>query len=330
MLILTLILTLVFSVGCAEKVPADAVAKVGDTYIKKDVYDRQLSIFKKRYEQMYGDKIWTVDIGGKTFLQAVEENVLEKMINDEVIKRYMEKEKIQITDEEVQKEYEQYKESIGKDQDFNDFLKANNMDEEFVKEEVIRSGLYAKKFQEKVIGDTKLDDEKLKKHYDENSSVYNIEQVRARHILIKQDEKDAEKKAKEILEKLKAGEDFAALAKEFSKDPGSAAKGGDLGFFPKGVMVPEFEQAAFTLKPGEISELVKTQFGYHIIKVEEKKNEVIKFEDVKEEIKSKLTDESIVNKLESLKKEYKVEKYEIKAEENTEESKEEKKEEKKE
>ncbi|PAB57639.1 peptidylprolyl isomerase [Anaeromicrobium sediminis] len=316
MLILTLILALVFSVACTQKPPADAVAKVGDTYIKKDLYERQLSIFKKRYEQMYGDKIWTVDIGGKTFLEAVEENVLEKMINDEVIKRYMEKEKIQITDEEVQKEYEQYKESIGKDQDFNEFLKENDMDEEFVKEQVIRSGLYAKKFQEKVIADTSLDDEKLKKYYDENSATYNIEQVRARHILVSEEDK-----AKEILEKLKAGEDFAALATEFSKDPGSATKGGDLGFFPKGVMVPEFEQTAFSLKPGEISDLVKTQFGYHIIKVEEKKNEVIKFEDVKEEIKSKLTDESIVNKLESLKKEYKVEKYELKAEENKEEDK---------
>lgn len=81
--------------------------------------------------------------------------------------------------------------------------------------------------------------------------------------------KDAEAKAKDILDKLKAGGDFADLAKQNSADPGSAAQGGDLGWFEKGIMVPEFEKAAFAMKPGETSDLVKTQFGYHIIRVED-------------------------------------------------------------
>ena len=78
---------------------------------------------------------------------------------------------------------------------------------------------------------------------------------------------------KAILKDLKAGKDFAAAAKENSQDPGSAPNGGDLGFFEQGQMVPQFDQVAFTLKPGQMSELVETQFGYHIIKVAEKQDD---------------------------------------------------------
>jgi parvulin-like peptidyl-prolyl isomerase len=91
------------------------------------------------------------------------------------------------------------------------------------------------------------------------------EQVHARHILV-----EAEEEAQTVLTRLEAGEDFVSLAKEISIDEGTREDGGDLGWFPRGVMAPEFEEAAFALQPGETSEIVQTSFGYHIILVEER------------------------------------------------------------
>lgn len=97
------------------------------------------------------------------------------------------------------------------------------------------------------------------------------EEVKASHILILAKEENAEEKINAILDELKAGKDFAELAKAKSQDPGSGAKGGDLGFFARGRMVKEFEETAFAMKVGELSGVIKSQFGYHIITVTERK-----------------------------------------------------------
>src|SRR4029079_18916415 len=110
-------------------------------------------------------------------------------------------------------------------------------------------------------------DENMKKVYEDAAKQISGEQeVHARHILV-----ETEDQAKKIEAELKKGADFAELAKKESKDP-AASDGGDLGFFTKDQMVPEFSTAAFALEPGKISDPVKTQFGWHIIKVEEKRN----------------------------------------------------------
>ncbi|HXT64992.1 MAG TPA: peptidylprolyl isomerase [Pyrinomonadaceae bacterium] len=122
---------------------------------------------------------------------------------------------------------------------------------------------------------------------DEYMKAHPEEQVHARHILISVksadevkspdaaeglDKPQARAKAEEVLKRVKAGENFEALAKEYSTDPGSKESGGDLGWFGKGRMVPEFEKAAFALQPGQISDIVESPFGFHIIKVEERRN----------------------------------------------------------
>ena len=126
-------------------------------------------------------------------------------------------------------------------------------------------------------------DEAMKKVYAEAiKDVGNEQEVSARHILV-----ENEDDAKKIAADLKAGGDFAAIAKERSKDPGSKEQGGDLGFFSKDQMVPEFAEAAFKLDKGQISDPVKSQFGWHIIRVDDKRTkQPPAFEQVKDQIET--------------------------------------------
>jgi peptidyl-prolyl cis-trans isomerase C len=131
---------------------------------------------------------------------------------------------------------------------------------------------------------TAVTDQALHQTYDEAvKSMAGQEEVRARHILVQ-----GEDEAKAILEQLKKGADFATLAKEKSKDPG-AAEGGDLGYFTKDQMVPEFADVAFKMYPGQLSNPVKTQFGWHVIKLEDKRTkQPPEFEKVKDQIEAYL------------------------------------------
>lgn len=144
-------------------------------------------------------------------------------------------------------------------------------------------------------------DEDVRRYYEQHQEEFRVpERVKASHILIRiavsapeDEKKKAREKAEGILKKIKGGDDFAKLASEFSDDPGSKARGGDLGFFGRGMMAKPFEDAAFSLKPGEVSDLVETQFGYHIIKVEEKTEaQTEPFETVKEKVRAKALEEA--------------------------------------
>ncbi|MCA1560716.1 MAG: peptidyl-prolyl cis-trans isomerase [Acidobacteria bacterium] len=133
----------------------------------------------------------------------------------------------------------------------------------------------------------------VQRSYEENQQQYSTpEQVRASHILLKTEGKDeavVKKQAEDLLAKVKVGADFAALATKFSEDEASSKKGGDLDFFGKGQMVPEFENAAFAMEPGQISDLVKTQFGFHIIKtVEKRAPQTRSLDDVRAQIEDQL------------------------------------------
>ncbi|OHB66140.1 MAG: hypothetical protein A2Y76_03160 [Planctomycetes bacterium RBG_13_60_9] len=160
---------------------------------------------------------------------------------------------------------------------------------------------YHKLFEAKVTGSLTTTEEDARKYYDGNPEDFRVpERVRASHILISTEPTDpnadpnqakvqARQKAEELLKKVKDGEDFAALAKENSACP-SKTQGGDLGMFGRDQMVPPFEEAAFALKAGEVSGLVETQFGYHIIKVTEHQDpNQVPFEKIKDRIIDQLT-----------------------------------------
>jgi peptidyl-prolyl cis-trans isomerase C len=150
-----------------------------------------------------------------------------------------------------------------------------------------------------------INDEALQQTYnDAVKSIGGQEEVRARHILV-----ESEDEAKTLLDQIKGGADFATLAKEKSKDPG-AAEGGDLGYFTKDQMVPEFAEVAFKMYPGQLSNPVKTQFGWHIIKVEDKRTkQPPEFEKVKDQIEAYLARKSQSEFISKLRQSAKIERF---------------------
>ena len=184
----------------------------------------------------------------------------------------------------------------------------------------MKNALLAQEFTKREIDDkVAASGPELKKFYDEHKDDYTSPaQIKARHILIKvpagADEKawdEAKKKAEDVKKRIEKGEDFGKVAKEISDDPGTKGRGGELGYFSKGRMVPEFETAAFSLKPGTLSDPVKTIFGYHIIQVEDKKTAKARaFEDVKGSIEQRVRQENRSKRVDAvmaeLKKKYPV------------------------
>ena len=158
----------------------------------------------------------------------------------------------------------------------------------------------------------KFDEADVRKYYEAHKAEF--EQVHARHILIRMQgsavpikpgqkdltEAEALAKAQDLRKRIQAGEEFAGLARQESDDTGSGASGGDLGFFRRGQMVPAFEQAAFALQPGELSEPVKSQFGYHLIKVEAKESK--SFDEVRPELERRMRPEQAQKTAEELQK----------------------------
>lgn len=190
------------------------------------------------------------------------------------------------------------------------FKKGLDKDQEYVKklEDFKKITLVGLLLQKEIEEKAKVSDQDVKGYYEKNKDKFApVTQIKASHILVK-----TEDEAKKIEERLKKGEDFAQIAKKSSIDTASAKNGGDIGYFSKGQMVPEFESEAMRLKTGEISEPVKTKYGYHIIKVTDKKfGQVVEFEKIKNVISQNLMAEKQKEVFDSyvdgLKKSYKVE-----------------------
>jgi len=203
-----------------------------------------------------------------------------------------------ITDQDVEDQIAEFKKAQHFTQEnFKAYITDRGLSIDQVKEKIKKSLLYNKLFEPQFEGKIDVTETEANDYYNKNSAQFQVpEQVRASHILIKPDTSDpntspndakaaAKAKAEELLKKAKQpGSDFAKLAKDNSSCP-SSAKGGDLNFFKRGQMVPEFDKVAFELEPGQISDVVETQYGYHIIKVTDKKEASTKsFEEVKKDL----------------------------------------------
>ncbi len=222
---------------------------------------------------------------------------LDQLVTYTVLSQEMRARKVAVTDAEIDGNLKQMQAQFPNEQEFKKALETRGMTVERLRADA-RVDMSINKMMEAELASTPAPtDAQVREFYDKNPDKFKQEEaLRASHILIRAEEKadEATKKkaraeADEVLKQLKGGADFAGLAKKHSAD-GSAAQGGDLNFFPKGQMVPAFDQAAWALKPGEMSDIVTTQFGYHIIKATERRAEsTVPFEQVSGRIKEYLT-----------------------------------------
>jgi len=283
----------------AAPVSADTVlVKFNDKTVTQADLDSEISQIRQMMKNRGGSSQQF-----DAMLKNIKPQILEGLIVRKLIAVECEREKITVTPEETAKEVETFQSTLPKKISLDDFLKQNGITREAFERDV---GEQVKI--EKLLKITPPTDQEIKAYYDENKANYEIpETVNARHILVAVDaaddaaKKDAKKKkAEDLRKKLVDGGDFAKLAEENSDCP-SKAKGGSLGEFPRGNMVPAFEQAAFSLKTNEISGVVETEFGFHIIQtIGHNSPRTMTFDDVKGQIAFRLKSRKVQEKLEGL------------------------------
>ncbi len=299
----------------AAKMPFEAtgpVAKVDGAEISAAAFNEEVARMAKMVPALPAAQI-----------EQYKGKVLDNVISKHIIEKEVAKNNITVPDEEVQKELNQFKERLeaAGPGGMAMFLQRTGTTEKEL-EEGLREALELKQLLAKN-HDVEVTEADARKNYEENQARFQRPaQTKASHILLKVDAnadeakvEEVRKKAEEIAKKAKAKDaDFAALAREHSEGP-SAPNGGDLGAFPKGKMVPEFDKVAWELEPGKVSDPVKTQFGWHIIKVSER-NEAgaVPFEEVKEPLMTQLerqkTEAAMTEYLAKMKESAKIEKME--------------------
>jgi peptidyl-prolyl cis-trans isomerase C len=252
-------------------------------------------------------------------MPQMENAALDQLINIEVLYQKGKKLTVKDLEQKVDEKVGQTRKQFPSQADFEKALKGANITENKLKDLARRNIVIDNLMQKEVFSKITVTEADAKKFYDDNPDKFKMpERTQASHILISadqkatpEDKKKAKEKAEAIRKRVAKGEDFATVAKAESNCP-SAAKGGDLGYFGKGQMVPEFEKAAAALKLGELSDVVESPFGYHIIKVMDRKPaDTVKFAEVKDKIedylKGQKAQKPMSDYVEKIKKEAKVE-----------------------
>lgn len=307
-----IVLSAMLLTACASA-PKGAMVKIGDKYITEEQvqkeYDRVISSYTDEQKEKYDESTEE----GKTASLTLKQNILEMFSNIEVVKQKfakLEKEykdegkseediaKVTVTEEEVNESLSKVKEQLG--DKFNEELEKAKLTEDELKYK-IEDNLYSSKFQTWFAENYSPTDEEVAEKY--KGSDFDGPQINASHILV-----ETEEDAKKVKSRLDAGEKFEDVATEVSKDPSVKNNKGVLGTFTKGIMVQEFYDAAVKLKVGEISEPVKTKFGYHIIKLNEIVEDYSQFTDeskklISQKLKQKILSEKFKTEFESIQKE---------------------------
>jgi peptidyl-prolyl cis-trans isomerase C len=274
--------------------PTDKAVVVNGTVITQAELDSQMKIVIDRLRA-------SGRLPDVSQLDQIRSQVLENLIARELLYQESQKKGIKISEEEVNKQLINVKAQFPNEAEFNNALIRMNLTEASIKEKLQRDLALKKLIEDEVAPKITVSDSDIRAFYENNPETFKQpERVKASHILIKVDPKadasqkaEAQKKIDSVQAKLQKGEDFGALAKEYSEGP-TGPKGGDLGYFTRGQMVKPFEEAAFAMKPGEVSGMVETRFGYHLIKVTDKTPEgTMPYDDVKERLAEFLKQQKI-------------------------------------
>ena len=257
----------------ADKAASSAkeVASVNGKPISKSQYERELSVFQKRAAQK-GRQLSDAD------LMTVKKRILENLIDGEVLYQQSQKEKVKVDDQAVNEQIEAIKKRFPDEAAYKKALKGMEVSEKEIRVQIQRGQAINQLLDTNVRQKVTVTEEESKKYYDKNPNMFKQpEQAKASHILIKvapdaekSKKNQARKKIETIQKKIQKGEDFGILAKTYSE--GAAAKSkGNLGYIERGYMANPFEDVAFSLNVGEVSGILETQSGYHLIKVTDKK-----------------------------------------------------------
>jgi peptidyl-prolyl cis-trans isomerase C len=288
----------IFALG-ADPQAMEKAADINGKQISYKDFERQLEMFKQ--QALRGQPGQLPD----AMEQRLKQQVIQKMISDELLLQKAGTLGIQIEAKTVDDEINKIKGRFKDQAQFLARIKSAGLDEKQLREQIHQQAVISKLIEKEIVPNVTISDDELKKYYDANMDKFRRQaRVRARHILMKTDKDasedqkaEARKKLQEIQKKILAGEDFSALAKAHSEGP-SNVKGGDLGYFTKGRMVKPFEEVAFKLAPNEVSDIVETQFGYHLIKVVDRQEASNPpFETVRDNIKSILFKEQVQKKM---------------------------------
>ncbi|MEW6080256.1 MAG: peptidylprolyl isomerase [Bacillota bacterium] len=211
---------------------------------------------------------------------------LDRMISERLIMQEAAKMGVTVTEDRLQEEIDKIKEQFSSEWEYTTTLSYSNMTEDILKERLVLNLMVEEILKERV----EVTEEQVRQYFEDNKDDFaQQEEVHARHILL-----STEEEAIEVKRLLDQGEDFATMAKERSTDTSNSEQGGDLGFFGRGRMAQEFEDAAFKLQIGETSNPVSTAFGYHIIKVEGKKEYAeARFDDARDDVHEILFQEAL-------------------------------------
>jgi peptidyl-prolyl cis-trans isomerase C len=283
-----------------EKQSSDEkVAVVNGTVITREDFDKEMGRVRQQLSRS-GRPMTRAQFSG------VENSVLENLITNELLYQESERKGIKVGKQAVDEQLNRIKKRFPGEDAFKSTIGKMNLSEADIITQ-IEKGLSIQQFvKQEFSKKINVSDKDTKAYYEGHPDMFKQpEEIRASHILIKVDSKSDEskkaasyKKISEIQVKVQQGRDFAALAKEFSQGP-SNVKGGDLGFFKRGQMVKPFEKAAFALAPGEVSGIVETRFGYHLIKVFEKNPETIReYGAVKDRLKQSLGKQEVQKQME--------------------------------